>query len=1307
MLIEAAVGASVAWLWGKLADAAESQDTKNDIQKALGESIEESYKKFENKYPDLSESFFNQEFLEKHICPEVSEYLTRNQYPDIEAVANAFPNYVVLVSEDEYKDEINEFFDMVMDSMKKHAVLQDIINNRQIDETNQIVKNVKDGQKTTNKLIEDSFNNIAFEQEQTGHKVDEVRTQNIDIAQQLSQIQSLLTDKLPASKGNELNKILAKQLDRARDFIIIGKVKDAHDLLMSLEDEVSSSDDYTRFRWYTNLGACALAYNNGREAAEHYLTAYDFAKDEEKAVANKIRAFLLIDKVNDGLKESEKALDTFPKSGIVWALHMNAKKLLNIDFDSSMLPNELQNDSVILLMLSDLQLREKEFEESFNLARKAFEQDKSSLDEKRAMLASALSWATADTVKSHYKQFGKAQYDAIKYAVDSFDDIIPVLKNLQSQYIFTEVAHNLIAATELLGDEATKNEITSYAFSIYPDENAFVWYRIKELKISDDVEAIHKLTDRNLGNIEKQALFLLAEISANSGDLKWNGEILKSLEARELDKRDNDELLGIKICALWKSGDKSHAIELARDNITQIKSYPSLLSFYIRLLGEYGETEEQDDLIHKFSQLPDDATSLDNLQFADLLYDHGRYFDAANLFMRLVESPSDDYLTKRYLDSLIKSDQRAKATAVLEDLPTGIREKSVFRRVEANLARSSGDLDKLEDILEQELQLFPFDSGIAAGYIATLYRKNKSEELHTYLTSEPIFDPIIEENEIEIAKYQMEVGLEYEAMLRMYSLFRAHSNSSIIAGHYLLLMLIAKQPVTFKPLEKVTSGAAVYFEYDGHQKTIVIEPKHLYKNDGWPECISEDDDLSKNLTGLSVGDQVDIETGFGLQKAKITNIESMFIFASNNAHKVVADSASSVGPVWSVNVKKPDGEYDFSQLLKSLKSRQQHVEHVFTVYSEKRLPLQIMADALGTDIVALLLEWPYKQFDLFVSPGAHEERENLKELINEGGKSYVLDLSCLVELARLDLLDSALVIFGKPLITVSLREQLLGIIQIHNKMSPAGTASEIGGQINYQEIPIEYLEYRKEFLNTLLDYIDNYCEVVPVIGPDVVTEQQASIGELLGHSSQDAIYLALERNAILVTEDGGFRSIAISMGVTSSTWLQPLLMVLRDKNAISEEKYSESILDKLKLRHDFTSVTADDLLYAAKKCPNEISPEIESVMETFMKPLLDLSSGVVVGSQLLKLAAKHVNPNILYQYYKIILDALSFGRANYSASIHESLRAHIVSSLPGLNDKKAKLIGRKFGDKLAPPKPSPIRFNPITLAVRMALNEWR
>lgn len=1307
MVIETAVSISAAWLWNKLADGAVSIDEKNAIKKAIEKSINDSYSQFQTKHLDLSEKFFNQEFLEKHVCPEILTYLTRHRKPDIKLVVNALPVNALLVSGNSFQDEIVEFFDMVMDSMKGHAILQNIINSRQIEETNQTVKEIQNGQESIVNLMDDGVEKINLGLTNVAQKQDEILSQNSLTQQQFSQLHALFIDNLPNSKGDEFNQLLSKQLDRSRDFINNGQINDAYDLLISLEEEINSSDDYTRFRWHTNIGACFLAKDKRQQASEEYFIAYNFAKTEEKAIANRIRAFLIIDKFNDALAESEQALISHPESGMIWALHINAKQYLNEIFDESLLPRVLINDNLIRLILSDIRFRKNQFEEAFELAKNVYEQDNNSSEAKRVMLVSALSWVTVDNVKSYYKQFGSEQSKSLEYALNSFGEPIEFLQKMQSRQVFTEVAHNLSVAAELLGDDHLRNNITSYSLTRYPEESIFIWFKVKELKTLGDIDAIRKLTDDKLEQFEKPLLFTLAEISANKGDVEWNGILLDLLNTKLLDENELNELLGIEICAIWKSGDANKALSIAKENLPQIYSYSSLITLYTRMLHENGDFKERDRLLNSCKKKPDDLSSVDIIEYADLLYDFGYYFDAANLYSQIVKFPSDDYLTVRYLNSLLNSEQRAQVKDILDSISDELRNQSKFKQIEANLARISGDLDTLEKILKEELALTPTDSGAAVGYLSTLYRENKIDELKAYLSSNPNYEPLIEINEIEVAKFQMEYGFEYEAMARMYELFRLHPTSVSIAGHFLLLLLLIKQNEILSPQDEfISSCNSVVLENNGNEKTIVIEPSDIFKEGGWPECVSEKDELAQKLIGLKIGDSIDIDTGFGINAVTIVKIESIFKFALNIAHKILASSVSSVGPVWSVNVRKEDGEFDFTPILETVKSRKKHVEKVFNIYKGKHIPLQTLADLIGTDLITLILEWPYSQYDLFVANGTHEERENSINIINNNEKPYILDLSALIELHRLEILKYSTSVLGTPLITASLREQLLRIIQIHEKLNPNGFATEINGDLAYQDVPKNYLEDRSKFLNTLLNFVDEYCEVVPVYGPTIINKEQENIAELIGYASHDLIYLALERDAVIVSEDGGLRELALSLGVKSTVWIQPLLMALRDRKYISVQQYSKNVLDKLNRRHSFTSVAANDLLLEAKQYPRVVSPVVESVIQTFRSSKIDFISAVRVGSEFLWFISEYVDAKILYQYYKLIMEALSFERGEYINHIHESLRASIVRSFSKIKQKKIREISRKFGNILDVPRPSKNRIKPLLYAVRIAFQKF-
>jgi len=917
------------------------------------------------------------------------------------------------------------------------------------------------------------------------------------------------------------------------------------------------------------------------------------------------------------------------------------------------------------------------------------------------MLVSALSWATTDVIKSSFRHFTDEQSNALNEAVAAFGNVLDALGHIQSKNEYIEVAHNLLYALELLGEEKIKEIILANALSQYPTENVFIYFKVKEFKKANDVDAIRKLTDRILSNLDKTTLILLAEISSNRGDVAWLEAVLECFGNKKLNKHDHNEMLGMRVCAIWKSGDHDKALTLAQKNIQGLKASPTFFAFYIRMLDEHGEQEKRDHLLDECcKEKTDDSIAL--LVFADLLFDFGRFFDASGMYSKLIETPGGDRLTKQYLDALIKAGKKSDALTVLDLLPVDVRAKSDFRRLEANLAHDSGNLEKLEEILASEIAQHPLDSSVAVGYASVLHRKNKVDKLNEFLGRNQEFDPVIDTNEIEFAKYQIFAGFEKAGMRRMYNLFRAHPNDSSIAGQYLILLLQLRKTDDFQNVSKVLPGVVVYCEGNGQKRTIVIENGSSPEAERWPECTNENTPLAKSLIGHERGDLVVLDMGGMASPMEIIRIESIFLFASNKAHEVLAKTTSPCGPVWSLNLAKEDGELDIEPLLQQLKSRRKHVERVFAIYDEQAVSLSILADALGGDVLTLILEWPFRQSRLFVGVGTHEEREGCLRWINSNNRSYVLELAGLVELARVGVLAECLTIFGRPLVAQSLIEQLRQQLHISSTIKPTGSATEVDGKISFQDIPEKHLEDRRAFIQSMLDFVVDHCDVVPVIGPQAITENHVAMGKLLGAFSQDAIDLALEHGAILVTEDGALRNVAKGMGVEASSNVQPILSVLRDRGIISAESYSKIILDKINRQHDFTSVTANDLFLAVKASSGSISSDVEHVFESFKKPSLELKSGVVVGSQFLQLLVSHVSPKVLLKYYELVLNALLFGREQFAIEINKALRNHVLLGMAEVKKKKVDAIIKVFGERLLEPARTLPALKPLVIAIRKA-----
>src|SRR5205823_7945850 len=108
-------------------------------------------------------------------------------------------------------------------------------------------------------------------------------------------------------------------------------------------------------------------------------------------------------------------------------------------------------------------------------------------------------------------------------------------------------------------------------------------------------------------------------------------------------------------------------------------------------------------------------------------------------------------------------------------------------------------------------------------------------------------------------------------------------------------------------------------------------------------------------------------------------------------------------------------------------------------------------------------------------------------------------------------------------------------------------------------------------LREMLACMDDLCEVTPVLGPKSVTDSHRSLETLLDKATLDAVYLALERDAVLLSDDGGLRLAAPSVGLTNSMAVQPLLMFARERGTLAHSVYVDVVMGKVARNHDFMS----------------------------------------------------------------------------------------------------------------------------------------
>lgn len=1110
----------------------------------------------------------------------------------------------------------------------------------------------------------------------------------------------------PPARGDEADPRIATILDLARDRLNAGRSHEALELLEQLGDPEGFADQFSRFRWYTNRAGVALIEGEYAKAADMFIDAFRLAPDNEKAHSNRAHAYWLKKNPAAALTACEEGLGLFPNNLILWAVTVNARLSLEDSAPFRDVPEDILETPNLLAARAQYCEKQGDYAEAVNLLRRCLAMDSGSFDAKRAYLATTLSWAAHDQVLAHHGQIPVVQKEALADAIGRFEPLEKTLSSIQSDHISLEVSNNVAVSLMLLGLKDRALTLATHLLARHPRSEGLLRLKLNELEDLGDIAGIHALTDECLAELPKAILAILAEISANQGDLAWHSKVRERLQALEQDPRVLAELRMLAIHAQWIAGSQTEAIAAAEAYVTE---HPKdilprvMLGQMLRRLERESEALEQAELC--FNLVSDESHSLEVLKAAELMYALRQFSEAGALYARLLQTPDDNEITRRLLVCLVESDQRRRAQDMLDRLAAEVRSLPSFRRIEANLARRMGDWARMRDILAQELARCPDDAGVAVGYVGALYRLGDLGTLTAFLAEDPRFKDSLPENEFELSKYLASIGMAGLAIARMYRVYRTHPASLQAASFYLSRVFTSEPLPELAPPVCVGPGATVYLKSVAETRVIAIDLEPRNEADSWPELISPDSPLAQALAGLKLGDRATIAGHFGGREVEVVKLASTYGWAAEIAHDQVGAAAVPAGPLWSVRLVRDDGEVDVDMLLRSAKQRKAHVRRIFESYKQSRFPLSVLAKAVGTDPVTLLREWPSEEASLFVGLGTHEEREAAAEVLHQAGNLYVLDLLTIAELVRLRSFDAAIGVLGRPLVPQTVREHLLVLLQLAGGPRGSATLGEQDGKLHMIETPPAYHEAGEAFLREMLTCINEQCEVVPTMGPQDLAPLHADLAELLDADTLDVLYLCAERGAVLVSEDGALRLWAPAAGVATSMAVQPVLMEALAKGLLGQDVYADAIVGKILAGHDFVSIRAEDLLTVAERTPARASVAVMAALESFRRPTLDVLSGVEVSREFLAKAMRRLRFRVVAEYGDRLLEVLQHERpAIVSDAIHRALAAVTQHALgrpgrrPGTGERKA------FEQILSAPEEPPriARPTPLALAIQKA-----
>ena len=1102
---------------------------------------------------------------------------------------------------------------------------------------------------------------------------------NEPMRQQIGEMSTLLAGvsemlaKIPAQGANE-SALVAKQLNLAAEKLQAGRTEDASAALEILGDPSGLNEASSKFRWHTIQATIFHICGKPNEAACSYLKAFTFKPEAETAQRNKVIAYLLLTELGNAADALRAALERFPESAQLWALHVSVSRELGRQDPEVDIPEGLAGSLEILYAMSHLRHCQDRPREALEFIERCLSLGPPTLEIRRTYLARALAWALEDAAMADLGQITEVQRASLQSAVASFEPLDEGLLAIQSDKVFEEVANNLLIALRSLGRLEEARRLARIGLSRRPLMESFLRTRIEELGEKADLAGLKAFAQDRLSDLPTNALAELAEISSNLGVVDIFAIAAAEMRKRELPLRAQQDLDVLGIHLLWRTRQFEQALVKARAHVV---THPLHVIGHIELVRVLASLDMYAEALLALPEIdalvrPQRATTLEVLQLADLLRDLGMHHRAVEFYGRVMVTPGTDPVTYRYLHSLIESDHRLRAQQVMNELPQAVRERPAFRRLEIKLARRKGDWGRVAELLRPELCLNPTNASIAASFANALHRLgDASGELKDYLAKDNIFDGKYVLDEVEYSKCEAAYGLVIQAVRRLYRLFRANRGDTRVAGFFLARLRMSAHQAGLQRPVTAGKGSAALLRRDGAADLIVAIDIDSTEQATWPELVSPDSDVAIALEGLEPGQQVLLPRGLETIEYELIELVPLYEFAAKHASDLLEVAPANHGPAWVVPVDAQSGHVNLEFFWKHAQEIETQVQAVFADYAQSPVPLAKLAQRVHKSPLELVLAWPVERGRLIVALGTDEEWDAQEEVLQSAQPTrFVLDLPTIGELVVLGLMRDVGPLLGRPLVPSIARDEVVGLIEQELRENPllAETMSLTMQDVSGEDFDLNLKRF--VLMKSVLACIDELCEVTPVLGPAERGPGHRLLEELLDDATLDSVYLALERGAVLLVDDAHLRLQVAEIGLHSTVGTQVLLSHARTLGIINDKRYVDALGSKLARGHSFLRLSAHDLWVAAHAKSDSISDTVIAGLGTLREACVDIASGAQFLSDFLVRSAMTLRPEVYAAYVVASVDAFSAGQPEQADSIYRGVAKAVRKILDELPSQR-------------------------------------
>jgi transcription elongation GreA/GreB family factor len=875
-------------------------------------------------------------------------------------------------------------------------------------------------------------------------------------------------------------------------------------------------------------------------------------------------------------------------------------------------PPEMAGDSRVLSLLCWSAINAGEHRVASELGQQLLAKPNVSLADKFTALTAAIGWAAKDPVARDHGFIEREAETALSFAVTALEPRVNNIWRSQSVATLPADTSNLCYAYYLLDRFEDVIAMCAEASAHMQLTPRLISLKLVTLRSMERVDDLLELAHQHVDEIEPSALIPVADVAASCGSV----ELARRLAARNVPAGTDGHCTrtagALVAIALWNAGKRELALEEAEAIEWDTDNGLGATIIAARLFVLAGEQAKANARMDQVLEVLGERGTVDTkLMAADCLYFLKRYREAAQLYKPYCQNGYSSILHSRLLRSYVESGQRAQARALLDSLPAGWTDDDQIRETAIALAQRAADWPKLLVLAQEQQRLRPKRIG---SWLLALVAQRYGGSKQVFLK---MLDEVPEDlggsirQQAQLASIQLQYGHSAAGLRRLYRMTRANMHEPEAASAYIACLMLPAPlhelvhlPLTVEPGTQVR----LTDKADEQEIVINIDPPAMDDLPPHSDFLPAGAPLARQLLNARIGDSIAIEGQFGaVRQYRVAKIESIYRSLLTALQQRLHSAPDGLPSMWSIRVKSSDGELDLHEMTEMLERNGKAARSIFDTYALSPITLGVCANALGVTSLELTQGWPADAAPLRTCNGDTEERGAAIARLSGYIGPIVVDLATLGEIVALDC-EAALAPHKELYISSAARQILEHLIEAANRDRSVARAGSVDGQLKIVEFSQEYKAAKLRYLERIKEAIDLYCTVKPAYGAGDTAPELLALESLLGDDEYEALLLAKETNALLLSLDLGLRQFAFGELGISGIWTQPFLANAAMAGSLPADKYRFAVQLLFRSNRTFVSIDGEDILLMCQQGGAALRDGLRKVRSIFQRGTSDLPS---------------------------------------------------------------------------------------------------